>query len=212
MIESNNNKGQMVGNVFVNYVFSEENNAWVATYPSPERDSTTPHYLRKSFLVSELGEEEAKSAVQKFYAEQLLKEYEDFFNHLISNGVPEYQAMEMLKELPDKNTEYLDNVNQGGMKAQLTFTTEWLHENTDWNNLGEGDKNGILYKLGMDTRKPHHTTTRLTQVGNTRVYTEVVYGDERMDKQWASTHNPHISEGVRDYLWYGRHGKGAMFG
>lgn len=212
MIESNNNKGQMVGNVFVNYFFSEDNNAWMATYPNPDKDSTEPSTLRKSFPISSLGEEGSKKAAQKFYVEQLLKEYEDFFNPLISNGIPEHQAMEMLKELPNKNTEYLDNVNQGEMKAQLTFTEEWLEEHTGWSGLGEGEKKGVLWKLGMNTNKPHYTTSRLTQIDNNRVYTEVVYGDERMDKQWASTCNPHVSEGVQNYLWQGRHGKGAMFG
>lgn len=212
MIGSNNNKGQMVGNVFVNYFFSEDSNAWVATYPNPDKEGNGTSTLRKSFPVESLGEEEAEKAVRKFYSEQLLKEYEDFFNHLISNGVPEHQAMEMLRELPDKNTEYLDNVNRSGMKAQLTVSVDWLEENANWSELGEGEKEGVLWKLGMDTRKPHYTTSRITQIDNNRVYTEVVYGDERTDKQWVTTCNPYVSEGVKDYLWYGRHGKGAMFG
>jgi len=135
-------------------------------------------------------------------------QYKDMFEHLKENGVPTQQARDMLVEIDKQNEVYMKN--SGPFNIQMTIPLDKLEEHCNWGNLTDKAKNELLYKLGMDTRKKRsYTEKRRIFEGNKQVIKDVVYGEERTDKEWIES--PYSTSTAKDYYWFNRQGRGAMF-
>ncbi len=125
-------------------------------------------------------------------------EFKDLHDHLRSNGVGTQKAMDMIQTLAAQNEVYMNNSES--LTVQTAIPVDKLEEYYGWEGLSEEDKRKVLYSLGMDTnKKGFYTEKRRILEGTTQVIKDVVYGEERADKQWVKS--GYSSQAVQDYVW-----------
>ena len=162
------------------------------------------------------------------FLENLKEEAIFLFEHIVNNGINEEDAIEMVKVVVKDNDLYLRK--SSSISVPIRFKLSWLQENTKdrndckpWDSMSYKEKDKLLWELGMDTRSQKYEEGKLfcgenTPKGYKYNLTEFVYGQERLDKAWLNNTTESVtnvyhyaSEEARQYDWFRKHGRGAMF-
>lgn len=156
------------------------------------------------------------------FLESLREDAAFLFEHIIEEGKSESEALEMIKVIVSDGDLYLRKTEH--ITVPIRFKISWLKAHTNWSTMSYKEKDRLLWGIGMDSRNYKYEEGRLfcgenTVDGYRYNLVEYVYGQERLDKGWLELRKPvnngtgytyYSSEEARDYVWFRKHGRGAM--
>ena len=80
-----------------------------------------------------------------------------------------------------------DGEERANMQVQKVVGIDVLEKHTEWNKLNERERNRLLWDLGFNTRDFHTgCMERIIRDGSKLIMKEVVFGMERLDKEWLN--------------------------
>ena len=124
------------------------------------------------------------------YLDQLKVDNQDLYDHIINNGKTESEALDMLIVLDQQREDYMqDSIH---VEVPRVIPMSDILKHTDWGNMNTTQKKGLLWNLGIDTKKHdfHYRDQRIRDSNKEVVLTGVVWGKERLDKEWINTKHP----------------------
>ena len=124
------------------------------------------------------------------------------------------EAFKLTDELYQEMYDYWIKMEHKNIDTQVQkfLDIEWLREYGNWDNLNKEGQYDLLWGLGFNTKFVHpKTMKRLVKAGKKTELKEVVYGVERLDKEWIGMKDEnyihYASDDARDIVHRCRYGK-----
>ena len=123
--------------------------------------------------------------------ENIIEEYNELYNELVTGGMTHEEAFQEVVKVKQMESIYRDQIT--GEEADRGITIRLQYSKADilsivpnYNQLSEKEKNNFMWLLGFNTRKAHLFEEERYHINlsGQRVYGTVIYGTERMDKEW----------------------------
>lgn len=142
-------------------------------------------------------------------AEKLKTEYEDLYSWFIEEGLDKGEALSRIKDSERMEEYYWKFVE--AMNLQISYKVEDL-DYYGWKDLSIFGRNELLWDLGVDIKNfNYYSGERRIMEGTSLKMKEVIWGNERLDKEWCTKkrwdlHNftYYASDEARDIYWWRR--------
>lgn len=117
------------------------------------------------------------------------KECADAYGWFLDQGKTPHEAFKEAESYKERLDHYWKLIPSGragaGMQIQKVISVELLEQHTDWLERDESGRGRLLWDLGINSRDWHTgRMERLVRDGPKLVMRDVVFGMERLDKEW----------------------------
>lgn len=121
----------------------------------------------------------------------LTEEYEELYNDLIKGGMSEDEALEQVAKVRGMEDVYSGQSEREEMDRGITIRLQYSKEDIlkiipDYDSLDKKTKDNWMWQLGFNTRTAQlfEEERYHTNLSGKRVFGKVIYGAERLDREW----------------------------
>ena len=116
--------------------------------------------------------------------ENLKDNYHDLYLWFLDEGLDKGDALGKIRDV-NRLEEYYWKFTEG-INLQISYNTNDLKD-YGWGEMGKYERENLLWNLGVDVRNfNYYTEERRVMEGTSLKMKEVVWGNERLDKEWCT--------------------------